>query len=988
MGQYLYPGAGSEGGRMSPAEESWYNKSDEEQLRMLTGQTARMRDINASVTKNWTNAFPGQAAKQQRDEQLIKMGYVPIYQAGNIARFENTSGQAFNAVTNLPQTPHDKFLDSVQSQRNQVAQTQKSFLPVSQMSEKQKMETSFNPYFINQFPAEAKVLQGRYGGGANKLLITSGKGSTEQAFYLAAAGVGLEKARMEAAIKILFSKPITEAASSVINKIIPVQNKGFAVSSLPAQAGRAGLFVASLPFTGASYMTEFAKGLLTDPLGTIQQTYKYAINNPYEVAGITAGGLTTAKTRTNAKEISLFGKKPFQLEPTAEMIKAVEPFSRQRATLILKDEQGNVILGKTKSGEYISIGGGIEKGQTPRAAALAELKQETGLTIKDINGFKSAGKVTFPEETHNLFTGVIDPNKIIPSSDITDWARFNPEKALGKTGQTSTFPIDRYFLDRLISPTGKLQSPIGKLRSYEYGIINYLETGQKPTWLVADTKLGKFVLGTQSRYNVPYSSQKEFLKQEELLLAHGTPNPAILRKLLSFGEKEFKVKGELTKRGAKEGLYVQPPISADKIFMQEIIKRQGKEYPLKIRVPKFDITKLATWKYKIKGIQPGTFYKWGGEQGGYIGLSYLGFKTSQIAESLGYKFESPKATAYLFKEKNLNAISETPKTKTGMEEELTINPNTKISTVGRAEVFSIGLKKVFLQQSKILEKGLETETKKTLASISKEQGYTSIAPSQVLSLVKTPQPSQTEKAMSDRINSSFKAMSDSINKSFSSAANNLSSVPSVSVSKPSMASTPASFQKSVASEMASFQRSISSITTPPSKPSSSNKASSKSSYPSYSGSSSILPPNTIKEIMSPLKIYNLPGTQQQKPKSLGVGYWVYGKIIKTNKFQKLNSVPVTHTRAQDIGAYYVTQSVARTYKINKAGKSAEQDNMAIPFGYYDMVKYQLREFKISNKKVIETPETFIQKNPYLLSSAREKAQIKAFQRQAAQIMNF
>ena len=60
---------------------------------------------------------------------------------------------------------------------------------------------------------------------------------------------------------------------------------------------------------------------------------------------------------------------------------------------------------ETKSGYKISIGGGIEKGQTPKQAVLAELEQETGLSLKDIKNFKFEKKFITPEETFHVFTG-------------------------------------------------------------------------------------------------------------------------------------------------------------------------------------------------------------------------------------------------------------------------------------------------------------------------------------------------------------------------------------------------------------------------------------------------------------------------------------------------------------------------------------------------------------------------------------------------------
>jgi 8-oxo-dGTP pyrophosphatase MutT (NUDIX family) len=328
--------------------------------------------------------------------------------------------------------------------------------------------------------------------------------------------------------------------------------------------------------------------------------------------------------------------------PTSDIIAATEPFTRQRATVLLTEPGGNYLLGRTKSGDIISFGGGIEKGEAPRTAALRELGEETGLTKNDITNFAYKGKVVFPEETHKIFTGTIsDISKIKPSSDILELIQVPQSKLTNIfgnpiTGQSALHPITR-----------------GGIRSYELGLINFAENDIPPNWLYIKTNLGKFYLGTQSRYNVPGEQQLKYLGEEELLLAHGTQQPAILEKT-PFFEQESTITGQKTKRGQKQGLYLQPPITTKQIL--------------------------------------------GG--GGYIGLSYVGIGTAK--ESLGLKFGFPKREVLIFKEPPIYPISTTPKTLSGMESELIIEPGASIRTTGRAKSFSIEGKKVFVQQTRIL----------------------------------------------------------------------------------------------------------------------------------------------------------------------------------------------------------------------------------------------------------------------------------------------
>ncbi len=127
---------------------------------------------------------------------------------------------------------------------------------------------------------------------------------------------------------------------------------------------------------------------------------------------------------------------------------------------------------------------------------------------------------------------------------------------------------------------------------------------------------------------------------------------------------------------------------------------------------------------------------------------------------------------------------------------------------------------------------------------------------------------------------------------------------------------------------------------------------------------------------------------KNKERSLGQGYFVYGKNIKSNNLSKINSFPVSRSRAEDIGGYYVLNTLARTFKVVKANKPAEDDFQFsyIPQGFYSLNSKRIREFRIRKGQAKEIGEIYIQKNPYLLSSQGEKKQIKNFQKLAISIM--
>jgi len=170
----------------------------------------------------------------------------------------------------------------------------------------------------------------------------------------------------------------------------------------------------------------------------------------------------------------------------------------------------------------------------------------------------------------------------------------------------------------------------------------------------------------------------------------------------------------------------------------------------------------------------------------------------------------------------------------------------------------------------------------------------------------------------------------------------------------------------------------------------SSKPKSYQNYPYSNGGSSagysILSPGLMSEIAKPSMVkYNI--QNKQKKKSLGSGYNVYGKIVKSSNFFQINHTPLTKSRAEDVGSYYILNSLARTYVVRKAGKLAEEDFefFNIPIGYADSNKIAIRNFKIKKGRPVNVGEVFIQKNRFLLSSSKEKSDIKKFQKQVKNI---
>jgi len=156
----------------------------------------------------------------------------------------------------------------------------------------------------------------------------------------------------------------------------------------------------------------------------------------------------------------------------------------------------------------------------------------------------------------------------------------------------------------------------------------------------------------------------------------------------------------------------------------------------------------------------------------------------------------------------------------------------------------------------------------------------------------------------------------------------------------------------------------------------------------------------IKRIMEPIKtekiklLIPIPTLKIGKKKEAGIkakqGYDVYGKELKTGRFVRLNEYPLEMERAKDIGAYHVSQNLSRTFRITRTSLPAQADYqfMAIPEGFFQATKGRLREYKIRQKRALPTPEQYIQKTMFALSSEGEKKQIQAFRKQAMNVLKF
>lgn len=118
----------------------------------------------------------------------------------------------------------------------------------------------------------------------------------------------------------------------------------------------------------------------------------------------------------------------------------------RRATVCLLLRPGEVLLGFKKvrfgAGKYAGIGGGVEMGETPEAAAVRELAEEIGVTVEAAQ-LQPGGVVTF------LFPARPAWNQTVHIYTLTQWRGEPGESEEVRPGwfPASALPLERMWAD-------------------------------------------------------------------------------------------------------------------------------------------------------------------------------------------------------------------------------------------------------------------------------------------------------------------------------------------------------------------------------------------------------------------------------------------------------------------------------------------------------------------------------------------------------------
>lgn len=582
-------------------------------------------------------------------------------------------------------------------------------------------EYATNQEFAKQFNKQADAIATKEE--AKQALFTSVKAGATLALPLGAA----------TKIGVIFSDPINELSSKLYNAA-PTPRTRLGKFAKGAVGGYIANYL--VPSIGIAQGYEFAEAQAKK--GAYESGREFAefgsklfygdpetLDKASEMAGFLVGGGLINKGVAGAQQFNPLTKKPVRItEPSINT--EIAPFTRPRVVALIKDETGQVIGQKgylfaidKKSGNYISIGGGKEVGQTLSQALLAELKQEANIGKLDIASKKLVDKYVTPRDTYFVYEVQLRPNsakRIKAGSDVSGlkvlkgFRGYTGPSAAFPTGRPSVFGLfgrkirseDAYLIARTeglkkvrnyldtLSPQQKLQLDLvardwfirnfgEKLtrgltrkqitRDYLLGRLKLL-----PTQLYLRNRLGDFLLAPTSRYNIPRGRQAEFAKGEEQLLSSGSPSSIASENLAQALTGKRRVIGSKTQRGEASGLYLSPPRQpGGKGYVGLVYLGIGEETgPLRFGFNKRKTPVVYVTKEKISGE-----------------LYEKGARSKDVVQD--------------YYNKRPGTIQPTPKSLSGRELEVIATPNTIFKVVSGGRSVRIGFRKVLQKEVRLVK---------------------------------------------------------------------------------------------------------------------------------------------------------------------------------------------------------------------------------------------------------------------------------------------
>lgn len=128
------------------------------------------------------------------------------------------------------------------------------------------------------------------------------------------------------------------------------------------------------------------------------------------------------------------------------------------------------------------------------------------------------------------------------------------------------------------------------------------------------------------------------------------------------------------------------------------------------------------------------------------------------------------------------------------------------------------------------------------------------------------------------------------------------------------------------------------------------------------------PPFFIKKIVKKKVFKKIP------EKISKIGYHTFVKV--KGRFRRVNIIPITRTKARDLGAFVVDQSLGATFKIIKTRKIAKTPRIIVPRSYFGVTRTKYRS-PIRKGKKVPVKNLFIEKRKFRLDTLRETKKIQA-----------
>lgn len=105
-------------------------------------------------------------------------------------------------------------------------------------------------------------------------------------------------------------------------------------------------------------------------------------------------------------------------------------------------------------------------------------------------------------------------------------------------------------------------------------------------------------------------------------------------------------------------------------------------------------------------------------------------------------------------------------------------------------------------------------------------------------------------------------------------------------------------------------------------------------------------------------------------------YNAFARAQGSKKLTKLNTKPLSKSKAKDTMAWFIDNSLSATGAIRKAKGKIQKSRLGIPSNYFSNTRRKYREYKIRKGQPIFTPNKFIEFRSRRLDTIREKRNIK------------